>query len=366
MANGRKAQHRSHSLEWLFCLLAVLALAGCGEKDDRGDAVRLSGATMATTWNVTYFESTASPSPEEVHSAIQAELDGVNESMSTYREDSEITRFNNEQAPGNAYSVSPGFGSVLAAALDIGTASDGALDITVGPLVDLWGFGAAGDIVTPPSSEAIASAQGRVGQESLVFDPKALTLTKLMPVALDVSSLAKGYAVDKVAQWLTARGINDYLVEVGGEMRLAGLSPRGTPWRIAIEQPEAGARSVAGAILLSDVSVATSGDYRNYFEADGKRYSHTIDPRTGYPVDHDLVSVTVVHPSAMQADAWATAFTVLGTERGRAVAEARSLAVYFIQRGADGFVHSHTPQFARYLEDAVAGSHEAPAKVNAQ
>ncbi len=337
-----------------LCVLLLLVLvAGCGERDPRGEPVRLSGATMGTTWNVTYLEPPGAPAPEAVHAGIQAALDAVNATMSTYRADSEISRFNHEHPVGVPFPVSAGFGVVIEAALAVGAATGGAYDITVGPLVDLWGFGATGDIVTPPPADAVAAARARVGQDALAFERGDLSLTKSKPVALDVSSLAKGYAVDEVTAWLSGQGLADYLVEVGGEMRLAGRSPRGGPWRIAIEQPEPGRRGIAGAILVSDAAVATSGDYRNFFEAGGKRYSHTIDPRTGYPVAHDLVSVTVVHDNAMLADAWATAFSVLGAQRGRAVAEARSLAVYFIQSAPDGYVHSHTPGFARYMESPL-------------
>jgi thiamine biosynthesis lipoprotein len=158
--------------------------------------------------------------------------------------------------------------------------------------------------------------------------------------------------VDQVANWLAGQGLRRFLVEVGGEMRMSGMSGRGDPWRVAIEQPDSAGRSVATAISLTDVSVATSGDYRNYFEVAGKRYSHSIDPRTGYPVAHDLVSVTVVHPSAMLADAWATALTVLGAEQAMVVAQAEALAVYFIRSTGEDFVHSHTAAFAVYLAEA--------------
>ena len=167
-----------------------------------------------------------------------------------------------------------------------------------------------------------------------------------------MSSLAKGYAVDRVAEWLSAQGIRRYMVEVGGEMRLSGLSGRGDPWRIAIEEPKTSERSIAITLSLTDMAIATSGDYRNYFEAEGRRYSHSIDPKTGYPVTHDLVSVTVVHQSCMMADAWATALTVLGAEKAMAVAQAQGLAVYFIRRLDDEFVHSHTPLFSAYLPAA--------------
>jgi thiamine biosynthesis lipoprotein len=168
-------------------------------------------------------------------------------------------------------------------------------------------------------------------------------------VELDFSSLAKGYAVDEVARALRARGVARYLVEVGGEMIVAGLSPRGDPWQIAIEQPVPGARAIAAALRLTDIAVATSGDYRNFFEYEGKRYSHSIDPRTGYPVDHELVSVTVLHESAMQADAWATALTVLGLDAALVLAREQSLAVYCIAQRDGELVHRYTEQMAPYL-----------------
>jgi len=239
--------------------------------------------------------------------------------MSTYRDDSEISRFN-ASAPGAWFTVSHSFYNVLSTALVVGRNSEGAYDVTVAPLVDLWGFGPGPAIDTPPSEAAIARLMERVGQDNLRLDGENLWVKKLTALSLDFSSLAKGYAVDVIANWLAQRGIDRFLVEVGGEMRMSGMSGRGDPWRIAIEQPDSSGRSVAAAVSLTDVAVATSGDYRNYFEVDGRRYSHSIDPRTGHPVAHDLVSVTVVHPSAMLADAWATALTVLGAEQGMAVA----------------------------------------------
>jgi thiamine biosynthesis lipoprotein len=248
--------------------------------------------------------------------------------------------------------VSPGFYKVLSAALVVGRASAGAYDVTVAPLVDLWGFGPGPAIDTPPAEAAIARLLAQVGQGNIRLDSATSRVMKLSELSLDFSSLAKGYAVDQVADWLAGQKLSRFLVEVGGEMRMSGLSGRGDPWRIAIEQPESSARTAATAISLSDAAVATSGDYRNYFEVDGRRYSHSIDPRTGYPVAHDLVSVTVVHPSAMLADAWATALTVLGADQAMAVAQRQALAVYFIRSAGEDFVHSHTPAFAGYLAEA--------------
>ena len=234
--------------------------------------------------------------------------------------------------------------------MTIGAASGGAYDVTVGPLVRLWGFGPDGAVETAPSTEAVAQLRREIGQDALDFDTDMGTLLKRAPRELDFSSIAKGYAVDLAARALEELGLSDFLLEVGGEMRLSGYSPRGDRWRVAIEQPDATLRAVALAIPVTNASVATSGDYRNYFEVDGVRYSHSIDPRTGYPVRHDLVSVTVVHESAMVADGWATALVILGMPAALEVAEKQALAVYFIQRDGEDFIASHSSAFETYLE----------------
>jgi thiamine biosynthesis lipoprotein len=279
---------------------------------------------------------------------VQGVLDAVESSMSTYRGDSEITRVN--RAPGNTrVEVSSDFYQVLSAAIAVGRQSRGAYDVTVGPLVELWGFGPTPFSGAVPSDEAIAQAMASVGQHHLRLDGENVAVSKLAPVSLDLSSIAKGFAVDRVAELLMEAGIHRFLAEVGGEMRVAGLSHRGDAWRVAIEKPDSGVRDIAAAIALTEGAVATSGDYRNFFELDGQRFSHTIDPRTGRPVVHDLVSVTVVHPSAMMADAWATALSVLGAVEGPEVAREQGLAVYFIQRNGDALEHSHTAEFSPYL-----------------
>lgn len=314
--------------------------------------MQLAGATMGTTWHVSYVEPPQGPSPTEVQQGIQAQLDNVNHSMSTYIDDSEISKLN-AVAPNTWFDSSPDFFHVLTTALEVGRLSAGAYDVTVAPLVNLWGFGPLRPTVEPPSASSIAEMLTLVGQHNVRVDNDSRRVMKLHALSLDFSSLAKGYAVDMVAQWLLAQGIVNFMVEVGGELRLSGLSARGDPWRIAIEQPDNTRRAVAATLNLTDVALATSGDYRNYFELDGRRYSHLIDPRTGYPVAHDLVSVTVVHHNCMLADAWATALTVLGAEQAMSVAQAQGLAVYFIRRVDGDFAHSHTPQFSPYIVEAA-------------
>ncbi len=342
---------KSHSPEWLFCigLALLLLLGGCGRQ---AAPQQLSGQTMGTTWNVTVVPAEGSSLAPALQTDIQGILDAVNASMSTYREDSEISRFN-ALAPGEWQQISTDFYRVLSAAIGVGRESGGAFDVTVGPLVDRWGFGPVPAREELPTQDEIQSLLTQVGQDQLRVDGEGSRLRKLAPRRLDLSSIAKGFAVDEVARQLESVGIVNYLVEVGGEMRLSGHSPRGDTWRIAIEEPDSEGRAVARAIRVTDAAVATSGDYRNFFEVDGVRYSHTIDPRSGFPVRHRLVSVTVIHPSAMLADAWATALSVLGPEEGRAVAERLGLAVYFMEREGEGLRSSHSEAFAPYLEDGA-------------
>jgi FAD:protein FMN transferase len=304
---------------------------------------------MGTSWHVSYIPGPQTPAQQVIQQAIGSILEGVNDSMSTYLPESEISRFN-RAPPEQWFAVSEQFATVLGAALEVGRYSLGAYDVTVAPLVTRWGFGPVMREQELPTEEEITALMERVGQHRLAIDTVGQAIVKHGDIAVDFSSIAKGFAVDEVADWMAEQGIEHFLVEIGGEMRVAGLSGRGDAWRIAIERPDAGGRSVARAIQLRDIAVATSGDYRNYFERDGKRYSHSIDPRTGYPVEHDLVSVTVLHASAMMADAWATALTVLGGEQAMAVAQEQGLAVYLIRREGDSFVDSYSDTFTPYIE----------------
>jgi FAD:protein FMN transferase len=349
-----------HPKGWLFCIAALLFVAGLGGCGEPRGQIQLSGFSMGTSWHVSVIPAADSPSKAELQRGIAQVLEDVNRSMSTYRENSEISRFNSA-APDTWFDLSAEFYTVLSTALAVGWQSNGAYDVTVGPLVDLWGFGPAGVVAAAPDAALITEQLKHVGQDLLRLEGgEAPRLLKRKQLALDFSSIAKGYAVDRIAQWLSEQGLEHYLVEVGGEMRLAGLSGRGDLWRIAIEQPDSADRAVAQAIRLTDAAVATSGDYRNFFELDGRRYSHSIDPRSGRPVVHDLVSVTVIHPSAMIADAWATALVVLGAQDGMAVALANGLAVYFIQRQGEDFTRAHTPAFGQFLETAEAQNQVEP------
>ena len=311
---------------------------------------RFEGATMGTSYHVTVVGPPAGLARADAAAGVDAALQRVNAQMSTYREDSEVSRFN-RAAPGAWFEVSADTADVVATALEVYRRSGGAFDITVGPLVDLWGFGAGSkgaDRV--PAPEAIAAAAARVGSAALHvrMDPPALL--KEVGREIDLSAIAKGYGVDRAALWLERNGVANYMVEVGGEVRTAGHNPEGARWRIGIEAPEFLQGRAIKALSVSGESLATSGDYRNFFEQDGKRYSHTIDPSTARPIEHALASVTVVAADCKTADAWATAIDVLGPDRGLALAEREQLPVYLLVRAGDGFESRHSTAFGPYLQ----------------
>ena len=294
---------------------------------------------MGTTWSIVYRDTGAIGS-EALSELVEAELEAINDALSTYRPGAEISRLNDTDGLVEVV-LSERFATVLDAALAIGRRTGGAYDVTVGPLVDLWGFGAREFTGAVPAAPAIAEARAAVGQDRLGWNAASRVLGRPAGMRIDLSSIAKGYAVDRVSDLVAAHGVVDSLVEIGGELRARGERPEGGPWRLAVESPAPElARFVEALSLSGDVSVATSGDYRNYFEVDGRRYSHLVDPRTGYPVDHELVSVTVVASTCMRADGLATALIGLGLEDGLALARAEGIAAHFVSRdGADLAVH---------------------------
>ena len=298
---------------------------------------------MGTTYSITVVADQLPP--DDLSQQIDRLLSKVDSSMSTYKDESEISRFN-RLSVGQTQKISSEFAEVIRISQKIWHQSNGAFDPTIGPLVDLWGFGPVDREGQVPSSESIEQVLSNVGFESIVLED--LTLSKLAPVALDVSAVAKGYAVDLVANHLEMLALPDYLVEIGGEIRVSGTNPDGQPWRIALEQPQLFA-AVDRVIEISDSAIATSGDYRNYFEKDGVRYSHTIDPRTGMPIRHKLASVSVIAESCAEADAWATALSVMGAVESKKLANQLGLAVYMLVREDDQFVAQHSDKFEQYL-----------------
>lgn len=329
-------------------LFVGLLLSAC-ERAPEYETAKLSGRTMGTSYHITIVAAAGQPLPVEpaaLQEKVDQELVKINQWMSTYIPDSELMEFNHAEL-NTWYTLPEPLMEVLGLSQQISEASGGAFDITVGPLVNLWGFGPEMRPEQVPSSDELAAAEARTGYTLLELTTEQAR--RKADVFVDLSAVAKGYGVDWVSRTLLKEGVANFMVEIGGEVRLKGHSPRGDAWHIAVEQPSVLTGTAAKALALTDESVATSGDYRNYFEVDGVRYSHTIDPATGMPITHNLASVTVVAESAAKADAWATALNVLGPERGIAVANQEKLAVYMIVKEGDVFSERQSDYFSQYI-----------------
>jgi FAD:protein FMN transferase len=312
-----------------------------------GELVSLAGETMGTTYSVKFSEL-----PEGLTvAALQAEVDGclktVNNQMSTWQSDSELSRFNRlEEA--EWFPVSAETAHVVKTAIEISEMTGGAFDVTVGPLVNLWNFGPDRTDHRAPGDSQIAETKARVGYQHLEVRETPPALRKALPdVYVDLSAIAKGFGVDQVAEVLDRHSIANFMVEIGGEVRTKGMKPDGKAWRIGIERPTPFSRSLQNALPLSGESLATSGDYRNFMVIDGKRYSHAIDPRTGRPVDHQLTSASVIAENCMLADAYATSLMVLGPDEGYNWATQHNIAALLIVRDGDRFLEKPTPAFAQ-------------------
>jgi len=324
--------------------LSLTLIASCNSSDLL-PAYDLSGSTMGTTFNITLVDPPAEADLELLQTKIQDRLEHVENIASTYRADSEVSRFNAETST-DWERVLPEFCRMVVAANEVSSMTHGAFDITVGPLVNLWGFGPEDHADAVPADEDIEAAQKNVGYEMLETDCDHSVMRKASAaIYVDLSGWAKGYAVDQLATLLDERGIANYLVEIGGELRVRGHNAEQRKFAVAVEKPLKNNTMDYSVVRLSDASVATSGDYRNFFELDGKSYSHTIDPRTGRPVNHDLTGVTVISTNTAYADAVATALLVLGPDEGHALAERLRIAAYFVVRTADGLEEKTTSQF---------------------
>ncbi len=349
---------RQENLTSLLCfcalvLLSVISLPGCSTKDE---TLFFSGNTMGTIYHITLVQSAVDHpqklTKQELTKGITDVLFAVNQSMSTYIPSSELSVLNNDQT-GEWLSVSPMMVFVLSEALSIATLTDGALDITVGPLVNLWGFGPGNTVIAAPTDEEIHRIEKFVGLNKLQFDLSTSKLKKPVGMRIDLSSIAKGYGADAIANFFAQNGFQNYLIEVGGEIVTKGVKADGNKWRIGVEKPALGHQGVQQAIAVSGKGVATSGDYRNYFEEDGVRFSHIIDPRTGYPVKNNLASVTVIADTGAVADGLATAFTVLGEKRTFELALQHNIPVYGIIRRDGGFVAKYSDAFQPYLDESA-------------
>jgi len=308
---------------------------------------RLGGPTMGSSYSIQYVRAPGGPAPAQVQAAVETILQDIDQHYSTYRSDSTVSQFN--QLPANQCLALPSdmldlvrFGQQLAAQ------SAGAFDLTVEPLLDLWGFGPQARHEQVPDPRALAQARLRVGYQHLRIEGQALC--KDAPVELDFNSIAAGHAVDLIAQRLQAMGISSFIAEATGELKAVGRKPNGSPWRIALELPREDRQIARQVIPVDGLSVSTSGDYRHYFEQNGRRYSHTFDARLGRPVAHDLAAATVLDASALKADGLSTLLLILGPERGWDFAVSHNLAAVLVTRAEGGFVSRATPAFARAMK----------------
>ncbi len=323
-----------------------LVVSACAPEIEQVD---ISGATMGTTYTVRVVADGVDES--SLRQNTGAMLERIDAQMSTWRAESEISRFNRTRNT-DWFGISGEFMAVLSGAREISRQTDGAFDVTLGKLVEAWGFGSSRSPARVPDPEMISAYLAHSGPDKLEIDPSRGAVRKIDPeLQLDLSAIAKGFAVDAVAGVLARAGIEDFLVEIGGEVRASGKRLDGSSWQVAIEQPRTKNRSVQTVLPLRDAAIATSGDYRNYFELEGERYSHIIDPLTGSPPDHQVASVSVIADDAMTADALATALMVMGTGKALAHAAEHDLAVMVIERDGDQFL-VHTSDRFRLLSSA--------------
>ncbi len=336
-------------LKVLVSALLLTLLSGCSQTK-RAEVVSLSGSTMGTTWSVSLLPDSVEINPAILENKIQQRLDQINALMSTYDPDSEISRFNN-QLNNDWFPVSAETAEVIRLSQQISQLTGGAFDISVGPLVELWGFGASQRREQIPTVEEINEELARVGYEKLELRDEPAAIRKKVPqLRIDLSAIAKGYAVDLVAVLIKEQGVHNFLLEIGGEIQSAGQRGDGTPWRLGIEKPLDGVREVETVFQLSGTALATSGNYRNFYVENGQRYVHTINPENGWPIRHKLASATVLDSSCARADALATALMVLGEEKGRELCEKYRIAAYFLIHENDAIIEYRSPAFMAFIK----------------
>lgn len=329
----------------VLIICSIFVVVGCSETREQ---VHLTGPTMGTTYNIKFIDGEGIPSSEKLQKEVDRLLEQLNDQMSTYRKTSELSRFNQYKGS-DAFSVSAETALVTQEAIRLNGLTLGALDVTVGPLVNLWGFGPEARPEVVPTDAELSARRANVGIQHLSLEGNSLR-KNIPDLYVDLSTIAKGWGVDVVANYIESQGVQNYMVEIGGEMRLKGTNRENVGWRIAIEKPDVNERAVQEIISPGDMAVATSGDYRNYFERDGVRYSHIINPETGKPIDHKVVSVTALHASSMTADGLATGLMVLGEEVGIKVANENNLAVFMVVKTEEGFKEVYSDAFAPYLK----------------
>lgn len=336
-----------------FFLTLLILLTSCKEDAPPVPArpfTHLEGKTMGTFYSVK-ISGELPENQEQLRQEIDALLEQANDEISTYRSHSTLSRFNAYQG-NDPQPIGSGMADIILAAQRIGRATGGAMDITVGPLVNLWGFGPQQRPDAIPDPQQIENARQQTGLRHLRLfsNHQGEWLQKDLPsLYVDLSTLGEGYGADLLAKLMMRKGISNYLVSVGGAISSRGVNAQGHPWRVAIQKPTDRENAVQAAVDLQGYAISTSGSYRNYVEQDGVRYSHVIDPATGRPITHQLVSATVIAPTALEADGWDTGLMVLGTEKALALAQRQGLAVYLISKTENGFTAVMTPQFKAFL-----------------
>lgn len=313
----------------ICCYTFILLLCACSGAEQPHV---LEGFAQGTTYHISFYPADTAVDSEQLRSAVTAELDEIDRAMSGYRSDSTIEQFNQAKDT-DPHTVGSEIGKLVEIAAEIGAASGGCYDLTVKPLFDLWGF--KDDRFSSPDARQIKEVMQHIGMAGVDIQLPDRLRKQDPAIQIDLSSIAQGYTAARLADILDRAGIRDYMVEIGGEVVVAGQKPGGAPWRIAIERPLPGDRAVEKVVSIGgakSLAVVTSGTYRHYFDEDGVRYSHILDARTGYPVQHDTVSVTVFHEDASYADAWSMALLCLGAEAGMPLANRLAIPALFIQQ----------------------------------
>lgn len=332
----------------------VLLLAGCDNASTpvapKAAATVLEGKTMGTFWRVSVV-GIDNARADQLRQKVQQQLDADDQLLSTWKNDSALMRFNHSSSL-TPWPVNEAMADIVTESLRIGYKTQGAMDITVGPLVNLWGFGPDKQPVKTPTQAQIDAAKARTGLAflSVINRSGRQYLQKSIPdLFVDLSTVGEGYAADHLARLMTEEGISRYLVSVGGALVSRGMNADGQPWRVAIQKPTDRENAVQAIVDINGHGISTSGSYRNYYELDGHRISHVIDPQTGRPITHKLVSVTVIAPTALEADGWDTGLMVLGPQKAQQVVREQGLAVYMIMKEGDGFTTWMSPQFEAFL-----------------
>lgn len=351
----------------VLCAVSLLMIAlmttGCSEQPKTPQVLHITGQTMGTTYSIKWVDD----EPEHqtiVQNQVEKRLALLNSHLSNYDKTSEVSEFNQKKVD-IKYKASKDFFETLTIAQAVSKHTHGAFDVTIAPLINIWGFGPNGKVSKQPSQQQIISAKQATGYHKIDLLPKKRLIKKNAPVTINLSAVAKGYGVDALAETLELLRIDSYFIEIGGEVFAKGSKPNGQSWKVGIEKPTHDSRQLQEIIALDNVALATSGDYRNYFEENGVRYSHTINPVTGRPIAHKLASVSVIKKTCAEADAYATALMVLGDQQGITFAKQHHIDALFIIKTPDGFKEITSGRFASYVVPATEKRPATSAPVSA-